>query len=371
MMKANSILGYDDHEEIFIKSGDFLRFLEEREKNTIRYDAKSSDFNFLSIGHSLHFYKTEEALAKRLNVSMDLLQDTKWHTNLIAAINKEPYLIGSSAWNSLKNRIDVYGGGFDKLHADTKALVLKERFMQEDKAVKIIVCEGKIRAVMSQEYAVIPAYQLFQEVLQKVEERFEDFITVIALADHNRAVIKIVLPSVKEDINSLYNLPDEYIPGLIIETSDTGYSANKIGSFWLANGRGSFINKNEYIYLPHVGNVKLDDVLEQLPNLFLKFQNTLKKFASLMQIEVEFPVKTLKAACKKLKVPKKYVKLIVEQFEGNLPQGAKATAYDICREVFTLPNFVNDSERRKDFEELAGKAINLNYTALQEDEDEE
>lgn len=373
MTKEEVLRSLDAFEVEFKEANAFLAFLKERENKTERFEENSSNFNFVSIAHSLQIkkYGSEVALANRLNVPLKLVEDTKDGTNIIVAINREPYLLGESAWNSLKNRIGIYGDGFDKLVPETKAYVLKERFSQECKPVKVIVCENKIRAVMSSEYAVVPAYFLFQEVLNKVVERFDDYQVVAAMANHNVARIKIILPSVKDDINSLYNLPDEYIPGLIIETSDTGYSANKIGSFWLANGRGSFITQNEYIYLPHVGNVKIDDILDQLPNLFLKFQNTLKKFAGLMQIEIQYPTRTLKNACKKLKIPKKYTKLIVEQFEANLPQGATVTAYDICRDIFTLPELVDEDERKKDFEELAGKAINLNYAALQDDDDDD
>lgn len=368
MMKEK---GFDNFGKTFNNICDFFTFLAEREKATTRLEVKANELNFVSVDHALRFYKTVPELAKRLGVAEELVKDTIECTNLIVVINKEPYLLGTSSWISIKNRMDIYGTGFDKLDAETKAHVMRKRFAQlgEDK-VKVIIVENKIRAIMSDEYAVIPASEVFMSIVEEAENRFENYELREALADHLRTRLVISFPELQNEINELYQLPDKYTPGLIIETSDVGYSANKVGSYWLLPDGTGFINTNEYIYVPHIGKASLNKVLKELPNLFLKYQNTLKKFAQLITVEIPAPVTVLKKACKHIGIPKKYIARLVEQFELNYQNVPKVTAYDICREIFSVPAMVGEN-RRQEMEEVVGKAINLNYAKLMEDDDEE
>jgi hypothetical protein len=431
---------FDNYSENFVEMGDFLNRLVERENNTVRPDGiTGNQVNFLTIEQSKKYYKTDDALAGRLGIDIELLEDTKANTNIIVAINKQPYALGNSAWVSLRNRMAIYGGGFDLLGSELQAQVLNKRFSQIDKEVQCIIVDQKIRAIMSEEYAVVPTADLVKSIVDSIEERFETYNMVSGYIDHNISRCKILLPELKDELQTIYNLPDEYIPGIIIETSDTGFSANKIGTYWKTK-LGSFINSNEYIYIQHKGNASLDKILDEIPNLFLKYQNTLKKFAKLLTIKLvspvevldrvikrvgmnaqlavdlmetfetnlennedmtvfevfaetcsqcnvtgpvitEFPdsyknslmvtsLKVLRKACKHLDVKKKITKQLIENFELNYADADVITAYDICREIFAAPTYAEDSQKTI-VEEKVGKAINLNYQTLIDEEEDD
>lgn len=352
----------------FDEVDDFLEFLREKEDNTERFEIPANEVKFSTIEHCLKYYKTEDALAKRLGVSTEVLKDTQKNTNIIVAFNKNAYLLGSSAWVSLRNRINIYGDGLDKLGSELQTAILNKSFSRIDENVKVIVSEKKVRAIMSDEYTVVPASELFKEVLKNTENRFNSYKFVASYVDHNVARCKVLLTELKEELNEIYNLPDKYTPGIIIETSDTGFSANKIGAYWRSDGGGSFIS-DEYIYMVHKGGNSLQKVIDELPNLFIKYQNTVKKFATLMTIEIRMPVKVLRKACRHIGIPKKYTRELVAQFELNYQNVPTVTAYDICREILSVPLLADDSSRKTLLEEKAGRAINLNYRTLDEEDE--
>lgn len=366
MKKAFDLFG-----KYFDNMDEFLVFLTERENSeTTRLSVASSSVSFVTIERALMTYGTIENLAKRLNVDEDLIKDTQDHSKIIVSINKTPYLLGDSSWISIKNRIGIYGYGFDLLDTKIMTTVLNDRFQEiGNKEVQIIIVNEKIRAIMSDEYSVVPIGDLFTEVMKEVNTRYDDnFELRDCYVDHNIARCKLLFPELGDEINRLYNLPDEYIPGVIIQSSDTGFSANRVGTFWKTK-RGTFINSNEYIELIHKGNNSMDKVLDELPNLFLKYQNTVKKFAKLMMIELKNPVKVIKLAGKHIGLPKRITKQIVEQFDIDFASTSIVTAYDICSLLFMAPTLVDNGTVQL-LEEKVGKAINLNYTKLDEaDED--
>ena len=350
---------------------EFLEFLREREANTTRFTVSASQLKVVAMGQALKHYSMD-GLAQRLGVTQELIEDTITHTDVVVTVDGKPYLMGESTWISVKNRIEIFGRGFDMLETVDKAKTINARLQQlADKQVQVIVVDDKIRAIMSDEYAIVEASDLFSSVEAKLLDRFDGYEMISGYADHTVSRCKLLLPEMAAELNGLYSLPDEYTPGIIIETSDVGYSANKIGPYWKTKG-GSFIRMKEYIYMQHKGDTNLDKILEELPNLFLRYQNTLKKFAAMLLVEIDAAcvLKVARKAAKQIGLSKKLSKQIVEQIEQTyLMNPGMVTAYDICRELLSAPLLVDDSQKTE-IEELVGKALNVNYETLaQEAED--
>lgn len=352
----------------------FKDFYEAREKNTRRIKIPAEDLRFLTVGQAKKWYKTDQELASRLGVEEDLVKDTEANLDMIVVLKEKgervPYLVGHSSWISIKNRIDIYGKGFDMLGSEEQVRDINRRFSQlGDEEVQVIIADDKVRAIMSRMYAVIPTADLFNFVLDYSWNRFDGFELVEAYVDHNITSCKILFTNLKEELTEIYKLPDKYIPGLIIQTSDTGFSANKIGPYWRSDSGNSFIDQNEYIYIKHKGDVSLDDILDELPNLFLKYQNTLKRFAELLTIEIQHPITVLKKVCKHIGIAKKHSKILVELLERDLDESTAPyiTAYDVCKKILELPEYI-EREHRVDIQEKVGKAININYEKFDREE---
>jgi len=355
----------DGYNATFKTSGEFLLFLNEREGKTIRKKLPAKEVRFFSLSNTIK--KNGGTLSA---ISPVALSDTVKNTDIVARIGKGDFApIGESAWISMKGRAEIYGRGVRLLKSDLQSTILNKRFADLGKReVQVVTVEGKIRAIMSDEYAVIPASDFFTQVLEHIKEKYSEYKMVLSYVDHNVSRLKITFPKIADSLNGAYNLPHKYTPGLIIETSDTGFCANRICGFWESGGGISFITEGNKIELIHIGEATIERVLDQLPNIFVKYQNVVKKFASLMLQEIEFPLHTLKRACKELKLPKKATKAILEQF--NLCYtGQPFTAYDIVREILAAPSLVDlETAQQIMLEERVEKAINLNFQKLQEDE---
>lgn len=360
--------GFDLFERKFKSLDEFLDFLKEREAGTERFDVPASDLKVYNIDHVMQKYPTIESLAKCLQVEPELIDDTVKNTDLIVAVGARPFLLSKSAMISISSRVQIFGSGFAKLISSTKATVLSERFADlGEKMVKVIAYQGKIRAIMSDEYAVVPMDELFEETLERVIERFGQVEMLGNYVSHDVARLYLLFPE-DPHLAAAYGLQDEWRAGLVIETSDNGYSANKISPFWKCGSR-SFIKGNESIYMIHRGSLELGKVLAELPNLFLKYQNVVEKFAELMAIEIENPVATIKAAVRKLKLGKKLGRQIVAQFESAFVLTPVVTAYDICFEILSASSLVEDGNNKAALEETLGRAINLDYKKLADEED--
>ncbi len=348
----------------------FLNFLNEWELNTSRHEIPPTYLKFSSINKYCESYGKDQLVTVLKDVNEEVVDDTQENTDLIVFVGGEPYLVGSSAWISMKGRIDIYGKGLDRIGSELQAEVLNKRFLQLKKPVKAIIANKKVRAIMSSLYKVVPAQDLFNNVLERSVERFGDFEFVNGYADHYTVRCKILFPGLEKDINNAYNLPHHYTPGLVIITSDTGYSSHKIGAFWKTN-IGSFINSSEYLEFKHMGGNTLDKIADELPNLFLKYQNVVRKFADMMDIEIDMPVNVLKKAYKHLKIPKKYINQSVSSFETYVASvSSPITAYDICRKIMQITTLADTDTKKTALEEKVGKAINLNYAKLDNDDDE-
>lgn len=360
--------GFDLFMTGFDSIDEFLSFLDAREENTERIEVAAKRVRFLSVDQARRWYKTNEELSEKLGVSEELVVDTEESLNMIAVLNiddeRKPFLVGESSWISIKNRIDIYGGGFDVLSTEEKVRDMNFRFEQMgDKVVKIIIVDGKIRAIMSDMYAIVVASELFRTVVDYSRLRYGQCDTVSTYVDHNLCNAKLLFSELKDELSETYMLPDVHVPGIVIQTSDTGFSGNRIGAYW-KTPKGSFIVSDEYVYIRHKGKISLDDIVDELPNLFLKYQNTLKRFSELLCIEIKNPVTTLKKACQKIKIAKKHAMVLAKSFEEELATSrAIVTAYDVCSQILALPGFV-EAEFKTSIQEAVGKALNLNYEKI-------
>jgi len=341
----------------------FLVDIKEREQETTRKDVPANKVRFVSLANAVEKCKGAENLAKRLNVDISLVEDTSNHAKMVVVIDGEPFLLGSSSWVSISGRIDIYGAGFAALEPEDKAYVLNARLRQLDNNnIKVIVVSGKVRAIMSAKYSVVPADEVFEAILEKAKERFADVSCITSYYDHDFSYTKLLFPELAKKISEAHGLPDTLIPGLLVVTSDTGHAGIKVTACW-QYPQGAFQQADNEVYLRHENSNGIDKVLDAMPNLFIKYQNAAVKLATMMNIELKYPATVLKKACKALGVGDKYAKSLMV----CLPT-SNVTAYDICMEMFSLPARISCAEAPKlVLEEKVAKAINLNYEKLDED----
>jgi len=355
--------GYDFYSKYVNAFSELLLDLQEREVDTKRIDVCANKIRFVSIAKALEKYKTVEALSAKIGIDIELLSDTNDHTKMIACVEGVPYLLGRSSWISISGRIDIYGGGLAALEPDDKAQLINARLAQlGDNLIKVVIVNQKIRAMMSRKYATIPANEVFKQVAEKARERFASTKFVTGFYNHEFAFAQLMFPEVAQKLSEAYGLPEELTPGITVITSDTGHAGVKIVGSWVSP-KGRFQQAGTEVYLRHENSNSLEKVLEELPNLFIKYQNMALKLAALMGIEIKFPATVLKKALKELGAGERNAKMLLETLPTN-----DVTAYDICMELFSLPARLDIAETsRLELEEKIAKAINLDFTKLDND----
>ena len=164
--------GKDEFKLSFDEIDEFLLFLKARERSTKRISVPGNMLNFVTIGDSRKWYRSNEILSERLGVKPYLVEDTEKNMDMILVIDGQPYLVGSSAWISIKNRVDIYGKGFDRLESLEQVRDINAILSDMKALVQVIVVEDKVRAIVK-EYSVVRGDQLFSQVLAISAERFD------------------------------------------------------------------------------------------------------------------------------------------------------------------------------------------------------
>lgn len=347
MIQDNAILSSSTKDE-------FLKMLEEKESNTKRYLPTGKTVRFRSL--------TAKDMVGGIN--KEAAADTIEYTGIVVEFPDEngktlSYCLGESAWISIKGRIRIFGDGFDELSLDTKLPAINERFQRIDDPVTVVVSYDKVRAIMSNQYKVIPAKDVFESVFAISEQRLGDMEFLTGNITHDRFASLVLFPTKGAALCETYNMPQGIVPGMSIETSDTGYSANRIIPRWIvssANGCKRAISlPNESIEMPHIGAANTMENLEQmLPTLFTKFNNTIERLCELLTIDIMDPVQVIFDVCEKYKIGKRYAKMAAEGIDLNIPW----TAYDV---IIVLSGISSMVENPLDMELKVGQALWYNF----------
>lgn len=370
-VKDNSLVRY-------VYFADFMDSLEDTENRTKRWLVDPQSIRFETIDKLLAIAGIF-GLQRELQVPLEVIEDTRQRTGLIVSVEDKRYLLGDSAWISLKGRMNISGPGWDALTTETKALVLNERFANLRTNVLVIQSHNKVRAIMSREYSPIAMPDFFQAVLDALSGRFGQASVewLEGYRDHTVSTARLLLPNFAHELRRTYGVQMDYVPGVLIRSSDTGYSGNLVVPFWFnEKAGGSFNQADSAVHVIHKGGNSLESIVEQLPGVFAKYHNTAKKLAELMFIELDFPLATLRKVCSKLKLGRKWKNRAIELFNASyLAFNGPTTAYDLARTLFELPLEARSETNRYQLEQKVGRVVHLDFNKLidevEDDEEDE
>ncbi|QUH21899.1 hypothetical protein [Alkaliphilus sp. B6464] len=354
-------LGCDDYTMKFYDSDSLISELNRREQNTFRVTVDTKAIEFLTI---------DQLLSHGYQLKMTAQQDAIDESRVFAKVNDMIYPISLNSFVSIKSRIDIYGKGLLDLSDKTLKLVLNELISQIDK-VMIVIIDNKIRAIFSAAnggYKPIPANELLKTTLDTLGERVKNIKFEVACMDYDYMYVKMLFPDEKETLQNLYNKDEDYIPGIMIKTSDTGFSANEINPIWkIGSTTVVFEQPHESVRMIHRGqNANIDTIKDDVPNIFVKLRDTIKLIKKQMQYKVKYPQLTLDNACYKLKLGKKDTRYIQDKFNLFLFMNPdkEITGYDLTKLFVEMANEIKDEGKQAVLESIAGKAFNLNYEKL-------
>lgn len=362
-MLANVVqgnIGDDVYELLFRDIDSFMDELNRREDNTIRPAVDTKVVQFLTRQDLFsHGYQSKASFDNRLFLK----------------VQDKVYPVSENAFNSIKSRIDIFGKGLLELSDDILRDVLNDR-IKDIHEVRLIIIDEKIRAIMSASsggYKVMPTKEVVEHVLDGLEAKFEEFEFLNAYVSYDMLYMKVLFPEKKEVIQDLYGKTHQYVPGILLRTSDTGYAANEVFPIWQVQ-KGSVVlgDADETIRMVHRGRTAtLENLKDDLPNVFVKLRDTIALVQKQMAYKLKYPVLAIENACKKLGLGKKDTRQMLERldFFTFTNPNVDLTGYHITQLFIEMSKDESNENKKRRLEVVAGKAFNLKYEKIDKELD--
>ena len=200
--------------------------------------------------------------------------------------------------------------------------------------------------------------------------------------DHFITKIQIEFPDKADEFQTLYGLPNKIVPGIILETSDTGDCSIRVKGTWRTNNSTSL---HEEVAKKHIGNLKIADLLKDVESsIFSEYTKLPEALCELMSYDVTDPSwdlstatglsknnkrieGVLKSAFKKLKIVdaigKQAEKELFSQLRYEFDEAAAYTAYDFAMNIMSLPERVSGLHplTKEKLEKAVAKAPYIKY----------
>lgn len=264
--------------------------------------------------------------------------------------------VSAKAMNTISSRVNYAGAGFfsERLIRD---MAISKKF-NKPIPVNIVVRSdekksSKVFAVMSQKYAFMNQKKIFDmiEIIKdSAKKDLGDAVCNFWRVSHSITQVFMEFPDASKEISKTYELPENIIPGIMIETSDIGDCALRVKGYYRIEDANTIFYMEEEFSQIHSGEIDMPDMLSKVRNeIFPKYLEYPKHFADLMMIdlttdEMSDRVKTktmtsiyrsVSKKCGIVKaIGKKREKALVDSMIECLNPAINYTAYDVVMDFF-------------------------------------
>lgn len=244
-------------------------------------------------------------------------------------------------------------GPFFRTASSIRDIAVAEAIAKSPKSITL-VCRTeekttKAFALRSGKYAPIENQNIFK-VLDcfKSEDVGEPKVVKWEITNYITRIY-VQFPKKAAEVASMYKTTDDFIPGLIIETSDTGDCSFRVIGCWYLRGSCFYINE---VSRRHSGDVDIEKILNEIKKkIFSKYTVLPKRMVELLMVSLSDmslkPAKQKKIYENIIKdvsthiglvdaVGKKIQKQIVEQLVDEFNPAEPYTAYDVATTFINL-----------------------------------
>lgn len=288
-------------------------------------------------------------------------------SRLMLLSGKTNYYFSQKAMATLTTKADVSGWTTITKPSFVRDLHLMEGLAYTKKKVSYVYRTDeingktyrKIFAAMSDKYNFIPMSVLYEALELIIEEGILGECHVHSWhIEHDYTQIYVEFPDCVEDFKATYGLPSEVIPGLLLQSSDTGCSSVIIRGTYRIGGCNTYVIENEFAR-KHSGTITKDDIVAQVnTDIFTQIRKLPEALAALMGINVtpsemdlSIPDNCQKnetfvrdmmqnTANKLLKgcLSKKQLTLLVDNICDEINGSIHYTAYDLATILMQVPD---------------------------------
>lgn len=261
------------------------------------------------------------AYAPNSALKAEVLKDTSENTGLYALFHEvdgdEEYAaIGSSALKSIAERVLERGNGmlWDVPRDDACNYIRACFNVKASTQAKVVVSGDKIRAVLSNSYKQMPAERLLRIVESRIKDLSPKFES--GSIDHEYTTATWSLkPGEIPAIKGLCEGADDVTAYLTFSTSDIGLASAAVTPFVKFKSLSAPCYLGDPQKTEHSGEFAMESFSNAMDVAIGSFRNGLEKIKALNETVILTPVTTLKRAFKKLKLPLKKARELVDEFE--------------------------------------------------------
>lgn len=204
-----------------------------------------------------------------------------------------------------------------------------------------LVRDGVLIAAWSKGYAPLSQIEGFENLITAMNDQFghveftggaySDYVTfaTITLPDLASTALASYNAKVKAAGKTVANI----IPAVRWTTSDTTNAGMNLYPM-LYTDSGLEIRLDDSIRLRHSGSSSMSDFVDNCYKVMKSLTDTTKKLGELLDIRIKNPEECFAKAVTKRKLPKRYAKVIFEDFVNTL--GAIVTAHDIYWSLWNI-----------------------------------
>ncbi len=254
------------------------------------------------------------------------------------------YFCSEQLQRDLSARAKCFGAGMSIPSKERNAFLSKNYSVLQSTAKAVVRHqEGlkKIIALPSSEYVYIPQTTIL-EIVDNLSSSMGDFEVVGWEVSNFFTSITIRFKEKSEDFSKTFGLPDTFVPGIFIRTSDSGDSSFEVQSFW--EKRNSLV-KGNVVSKKHQGKVSVSKLeTEVKEKIFDKYISLPNRLCELLALDIDMSkIEKLVADIMKkyyVKAGKKISKEVVIKAVDYFKSIGKLTAYDIYNYFFELSSKV-------------------------------
>lgn len=327
----------DSYNTHFADFGAMIDYHETQSKNSKWTQATVKDLRVAPLDKASPLYGDLSKFAT--DVSEDAVTDTAANLGLAIKLEDRYYPLRDTAFKSLADRAKISGSSLPKLPKPDLANVLNKCLSLHNAAALLLIRDEKVSATHSgdeKDYSVLAINKLLESLQNKLDERFPGYKFSSGYTDHCITSASWSLPDQREELLGTYKkvleakgksaMAAKLMPGIRFCTSDTGMASAKVAALLL--GLQCPIHIGGMLAVEHRRQSKIEDFAKNLDLMFAQFGDAVAMLEKLTTINIEYPVNTMTAVCKKLAMPKKAAMEAITMFEAAIGSSA-VTAHDI------------------------------------------
>lgn len=221
------------------------------------------------------------------------------------------------------------------MQTEIKAAIINEFLRLRNDSCKKYLCDGMVRYVASDNYVYLPISELLEKIDAELGNIFPNFTFGHASISHQFVSFYYRLndEKLKQDLVNILQLTgasDNYEPGLIFVTSNTGDSGANLIPVLYTPGNGLMIIE-EPKKLEHVGQASPEKFADNVKSLLALFQATPEKLEKMANIILKHPANAYRNVAFKSNIPLSCFAEKADEFEQIY--GEMASALDLYIEL--------------------------------------